>query len=256
MDIFISHLLEDAIYKHYLEQYQLGMETIEFGIGYTLDKKEETLESYKNRMAGYLGKRKLSIHGPFLDLCPQSFDSLVRTVTMERFNDAYDAAVRLGAEHLIYHTCFVPGIYIPDSFRENSIGFWSEFMETKHNGIQIHLENVFDTTYEEIIRIVDAVGHPDFSACLDIGHVHANSPIPVEEWIGAMGTRIGHVHLHNNDGREDEHKALDKGTIPMERILRLLGRECPKANWTLEHNEPLELEGSLRYLNERGYLKK
>ena len=62
MDIFISHHLEDDIFKSYLEQYCLGVETIEFGIGYTLDKKEETLRSYKNRMKEYLGKRNLSIH--------------------------------------------------------------------------------------------------------------------------------------------------------------------------------------------------
>ena len=124
-----------------------------------------------------MGKRSFSIHEmPFLDICPQSFDSLVRTVTMDALTMPMTRLSVWGTEHLIYHTCFVPGIYIPDSFRRirsaSGRNLWK-----RNITVFKYIWKMFLTLHMRIIRIVDAVGHPDFQPAL-ISPRHANSPIP------------------------------------------------------------------------------
>lgn len=63
-------------------------------------------------MGDTIKKRSLSIHGPFLDLNPASYDSLVRNITMLRYNQVYSVAKKLGADRVIYHSCFNENIYL------------------------------------------------------------------------------------------------------------------------------------------------
>ena len=44
--------------------------------------------------------------------------------------------------------------------------------------------------------------------CLDVGHANVQLPgrdAPVTDWIDALGDRIEHLHLHDNDGKSDIH---------------------------------------------------
>jgi sugar phosphate isomerase/epimerase len=70
--------------------------------------------------------------------------------------------------------------------------------------------------------------------CLDIGHVNVNSSLGIIEWIEGLNDRIGHVHLHNNDGNNDDHNGLNSGTININEICDILKQNCPGASWNLE----------------------
>ncbi len=250
MKLYISHLFEDREMKELAEQYNIGIETIEFAIGYSLDKKEESIAQYEERMNPYLEKINLSGHGPFIDLNPASFDTQIKKVTMQRFNDAYDSIKRLHGEYIVFHTCLIPSVYFESSWRDNSILFWKEFFEEKDDSVKVYLENVYDNNPEPIISVIDAVDHPAFGFCLDIGHVNCFSERPLENWMDLMGNRIKHFHIHNNDGVKDQHKALDNGTIPMNKILDRIKAENPDAGWTLEINKFDDAVHSLKWLKE------
>ena len=51
----------------------------------------------------------LSFHAPFGDLCPGSFDSLVRSVAKDRFELGYKIAHKLGVSSIVFHIGYVPG---------------------------------------------------------------------------------------------------------------------------------------------------
>lgn len=85
-----------------------------------------------------------------------------------------------------------------------------------------------------MIEIFREVDNPRLRMCLDVGHVNAYSPVPVEEWVSACAEFLSHFHIHNNDGSQDAHCAPGEGTISMAALLRQAQTLCPEATFTLE----------------------
>ena len=249
--IYFSQLLETDKIEKLLKRYPVGLEVISFGIGDVLDDVEQSINHYKKEFASFKEDIPLAFHGPFLDLQPGSCDSKVRSLTMERFTASYKAAQAFGSNDMIFHTCYVPNICIDQYWLENMVVFWKEFLEGKSKECRFYIENVLDTDWELLRELIDRVNAPNFKACLDIGHVNAYSHKTVEEWIKALGNRIGYVHLHNNDGTKDAHQGLKYGTLPITSILEQLKTYAPDAKWSLEIADEKMLEESLQWLIEK-----
>lgn len=247
----MSDLLECNQMIEVLKKYAVGIEVIHFGISAVLDEVDEQLEQYKQRMSGFIGERELSLHGPFFDLAPASFDSKIRRVTQQRFQTTYQVAKALGAKRIIYHTGFIPITYYIEGWLGNSIAFWKAFMQDKDESIQIHMENVYEEEWWPMVKVIDEVGHAAFSACLDVGHVNAYSTKSIEEWIQGLGNRIGHVHLHNNDGTKDSHGTLNRGTLDMKSTLEKIKQIAPEATWTIEIADKEEVIESLGWIEDQ-----
>ena len=56
---------------------------------------------------------------------------------------------------------------------------------------------------------------------MDFGHLHTLREDPAH-FVAALGERLMHVHLHDNQGERDEHLGLGQGTVPWEAALRAL----------------------------------
>ena len=197
----------------------------------------------------------LTLHGPFFDLSPASFDSKIKKVTMERFEEVYQIARQLGASKIIFHSGFIPQVYFVEGWLYKSITFWKEFMSNKEDSITICIENVFETDYAPILELIRQVNHPHFKMCLDIGHVNAYSPIPLIEWIQNLKAYISHVHLHNNHGSKDEHLGLSNGSINVPECLKLLSEIITgHLTITLEIYDLNDLKDSLHTLTTLNYL--
>ena len=94
---YISHLLDDKSMKKLISQTGMGIEGIEFSISENLDHFEQKLKEYEKRLE-QLEAPALTVHGPFLDLNPMAYDSLIQHATRTRYEQAYEAARRLGAK--------------------------------------------------------------------------------------------------------------------------------------------------------------
>ena len=243
--IYISQLFNDNEIIDFLKDRDIGLEIIEFGIGSVLDQEENGLSDYCNRMGDTIKKRSLSIHGPFLDLNPACYDSLVRNITMLRYNQVYSVAKKLGADRIIYHSCFNENIYFKESYVNNSIEFWKEFLKDKDDTIKIHIENVLESKMDHLIELIDAVNNKNLTLCLDIGHVNCYGKDSIETWIKRCGHRIGHVHLHNNDGVKDTHNGLSCGNIDIDTVLNSINKYCKDSSITIEINNYNELHNSI-----------
>ena len=100
---YASDLIPKEELKEVLELAEMGVETIRFSVAMNLDEFSRQIEIARGDLRD-LGNPPLSVHGPFLDLNPMSFDSRVRQVTKERFEQAYEAARILGADRVVYNS--------------------------------------------------------------------------------------------------------------------------------------------------------
>lgn len=230
--IYASDIIYPCDLKKLISETELGIESIEFSISDHLDHLQEKIREYKVKMVRD-GIKELTLHGPFLDLNPAAYDSQIQKVTMRRFSETYEAACQVGAKKIIYHTGFIPSVYYLEGWAERMAEFMNHFLE-KRTEVEIVMENVYDKYPDSLMKVKELVKYPNFSLCLDVGHVQCYSQVPVMEWIECLGKEISHVHLHDNDGTRDVHLALGKGKLPVEKMLERLKTIIPQATYTIE----------------------
>ena len=96
--------------------------------------------------------------------------------------------------------------------------------EARHAGLPFCLEprvgEIVSNT-DALLRLMDHVGDENFCAVLDTAHQHAQKeilPLSVEK----LGSRIKYLHVADNDGRVNEHKALGEGTVDWKGVFTAL----------------------------------
>jgi sugar phosphate isomerase/epimerase len=207
-----------------------------FGLEYTgfADARALARPGVEAFAASPLRPRVSALHGPYLDLVPGSMDEGIAAVTSERITRALEACEELGIGRVVFHSGWTRPIYPDWLWVENNVRFWKGILAKGPRGALILVENVFEPAPDRLVALVDEVGDEGLRICLDVGHANLCSPLGVEPWIEGLGPRIGHVHLHNNHGREDEHNGIHGGSLDIPALCELLKRECPEASWNLE----------------------
>jgi sugar phosphate isomerase/epimerase len=224
---------------------QTGIEIQTFYQPGALDKSAELIERHRRAIAGLAPQ---SLHGPFGDLCPGSFDPVVRAVARFRYTQAVAVADDLGIDHLVLHHSYVPGTSFRANWIQRLTEFWRDFLQAARPSLRIHLENHLETDPTMIAELLDGVSDPRLDACLDIGHLHCYAKADPVDWIKVLGPRIGYVHLHDNDSSADSHLALGQGTISLPAVLAALEEFSPGAIWAVESGLSV-MEQSLDWLN-------
>ena len=193
--------------------------------------------------ADMAGLHRFWLHAPFAELCPCAIDPLVRQVTARRYRQAIALARDLGVRQLVIHGGFVPQVYFPEWYVEQSVLFWRD--------MTIALENVMEPEPRLLADIARQVDDPRLGLCLDVGHANTFvSRVPPLEWVAPMAPWLRHVHLHNNAGHNDLHDPLGQGTLAMEQVLDTVLALCPAATFTLENQD---CGPSLDWLRQHGY---
>lgn len=93
----------------------------------------------------------------------------------------------------------------------------------KKYGVQLLLENNARDPY----LVLDVLERfPQLKFNLDIGHLNLSIGRgyidDYEDFVKRLGDRIVYLHVHNNSGRGDEHKALTDGTLNWRRVMDLV----------------------------------
>ena len=229
--IYIATFSEGA--KEAAERYGFGLELDHLCISENLN--EENREKITEEMTKAAAGRRIIVHGPFTELIPCAIDERARELAMKRHMESVEICRKLGVRKLILHSGWIPSMYFPSWQVERSVEYWKELVVKAGKDFTICVENVFEPEPDTLIEIIDGAGDPRLKICLDVGHANAvKTTGTVEEWIEKMGERIGHFHLHNNDGGSDSHGELTDGVLDMERILRLAEKHCPDATYTIE----------------------
>ena len=193
----------------------------------------------------------LWLHAPFAELIPCAIDPNVRTNAMARFRQTTALAARLGVRRIVVHGGFIPYVYFPEWYVEQSICFWKEFLADAPDDLLLAVENVMEPGPEMLVEIARGVDDPRLGLCLDVGHANTVvSKTPPADWLAPMLPDLRHVHLHDNHGALDEHLPLGAGTIDFAPILAALAAH-PDITITLENQDILP---SLQYLQANGWL--
>ena len=238
------------------KEYGMGLEIAEFCVAENLDEKRPEADAEVRRKMAVVPD--IILHAPYNELCPCAIDSRVREVAAFRFDQAYQAALEYGAPKMVIHAGFVPITYYPGYFVNESVKFWRRFLETHPADIIYCLENVTEPEPSYLTRIVDGVDDPRFRMCLDIGHANITGT-PPEQWLEECGTRISHLHIHDNFGHVtggpgstgDLHLTPGKGSIDIAGLLRRTQELVPDATVTVES---WDTEGSAKWLRENGFI--
>ena len=204
----------------------LGFEIAEFCWAPRLD----AMELVRQQIAGV---ERLWLHAPFAELAPCAIDPLVREAALRRFRQTIRTARMLGVKRIVVHGGYIPLVYFPEWYVEQSVVFWKELLADVPPDMALAVENVMEPGPDMLVQIAEQVNDPRLGLCLDVGH--ANTSV-----------------LHNNRGDWDLHDPLGQGDIPMAQVLDTLLDVCPAATYTIENQD---CAPSLTWLAEQGYLE-
>ncbi len=195
----------------------------------------------------------ITLHAPYIDLCPGSPDPKVKEVARYRFSQILSLIPVFKPEAVVFHTGFEEKKYhgLRDVWQKNSIEIWRWIAEDlKKRSVKFLLENVFERRPEDMILLMEGLlDYENAGLCFDPAHAVVFSIIPIERWLRLISPYLKEIHLHNNSGTWDEHRGLNIGIIDFEEVFQILSklkREPPLI--TLEVHKEEEFWPSLEYL--------
>ena len=181
-----------------------------------------------------------TIHAPFIDLNPGSPERLVREATMYRFNQVLDAAEILRPRVMVFHPGYDRWRYgdQQDTWLSNCLASFDQVLvRAERIGCTIAVENIFEDEPSTLRALLEAIDSPLFRHCFDVGHWKLFHKVGMEEWFAELGEFIAEVHVHDNNGRRDDHLPIGEGTIDFGLYFSLMKRYAPDALYTVEAHD-------------------
>lgn len=192
-----------------------------------------------------------TLHAPFFDLNPGALDPLIRQATYQRLSQALAVAGQLNAHLMVIH----PGV---DKWRYPNLDqvwlalakdFFPPLIEQAEIcDCRLSIENIYEETPGTLTQLVEGLDSKWFGHCFDAGHWHLFGRRPMVEWLEAIGSKLFHLHLHDNHGRADEHLPMGAGTIDFSPLQHKLRNMSPLPSMTLEAHSLEHLRQSLQHL--------
>ncbi|MBS7660155.1 MAG: sugar phosphate isomerase/epimerase [Candidatus Bathyarchaeia archaeon] len=164
----------------------------------------------------------LSVHAPFADINIASTSPTIRRAVMKRLKKSMEFSAQLNPECWVFH----PGIRsaVSDALRnldwEINLKSTHELLrEAEKYGLRITVENVPEPfpfllkKVKEFERFYEALGEDglNLGITFDVGHANINGEI--NEFIKRFGSKIVHIHVHDNNGDFDAHLGVGFGSI-------------------------------------------
>ncbi len=166
----------------------------------------------------------------------------LRAAILQEVDNCCQYTARLGGKEIVIHTgLHSSGLHVPIVGPDGSRGTredaharcWDLSVRLMRRacdiaaeyGITLYTENLnmnlLTQDCETLGRFIDAVGRANLAIVFDVGHCHHTGHEVVPDVIAA-GTRLKHLHLHDNHGKTDEHLPLGEGTIDYAAFARAL----------------------------------
>lgn len=195
--------------------------------------------------------RRITVHGPFMDLSPASPDPGIRELSIKRYDQLLEVIPVLKPVTVVGHCGYDKKRHhlIMDEWFEGTVDFWGRVAAAlKGYGVALMLENVYEEHPDEILSVVAALDTPGVGVCLDVGHMNVFSTASLSTWLETLGSHIGQLHLHDNKGDFDLHLPVGEGVVDFRRVFGFVDSKRPVL--TLEPHEEQDLYRSLAYLNQ------
>ena len=191
---------------------------------------------------------KVTFHAPFMDLRPGALDDKIRQVSLDRIKEVLDLAPYFHPLKIVCHPAFDDRYYVDcdDLWLESSVKTWTELIAlAKDAKTIIALENVYEKEPRLFRRLLDARSSDSLCFSFDTGHFNVFSYTPLNIWLQELGKYLGHLHLHDNRGKTDEHLPVGCGAFPFAELFQTLRAIGAKPSMTLEAHDQDDLWESL-----------
>ncbi len=174
----------------------------------------------------------------------------IREASLGEVFKALDLAAEAGVEKVVLHPAYLTGLiaFTPEIGKGYMLESLARILDKATDlGLTACLENMFPRAghmyrpeeFAEVLR-----QHPGLMMTLDLGHANIRSPKgQVAAFVNAAAGRIGHLHVCDNSGKEDEHLPLGAGRIDLIAGLTAIKASGYDSTMTLEVFSP-----------DRGYL--
>jgi len=176
----------------------------------------------------------------------------IRKASIDETIDALEFAAEMEPIKVVLHPSYVVGLgaFVPELVRAQGMESLEILVEKAHAlGLCLCLENMFPRTQwlinpEEFVDIL--AKFPTVNLLLDIGHAHIEDAGGKKclRFIEMFHGRIGHLHVSDHFGKEDQHLPIGAGVIDFLKILGALKK--------IGYNDTITLEVFSR---DREYLK-
>jgi sugar phosphate isomerase/epimerase len=212
-------------------------------------------EAWHREIAARLSSAALpcAVHLPFFDLQPGSLDECILEATRRRLESAKKIAAMYEPVHLVAHAGYT-GLYVEfyEEWLQRARETWALFMDGWPNHPPLFLENVYEKSTKPLVDLFNGISSRTAGMCFDTGHWHSfsggNKAGTVGQWIVQLKGSLRHLHLHDNDGSNDQHAGLGQGAFPWEELFTALSECCLHPTITLEPHTPQDLDQSLEFM--------
>jgi sugar phosphate isomerase/epimerase len=182
-----------------------------------------------------------TVHGPFHGINLGAGDSHVREFSLQALLSGLEAARTFRSPLMVFHAGYLP--QYPPRTREKWMRWFCEGLERllERAGdleVRLALENTYEHDTTLFQEIFEHFPTPALGMCLDAAHATCYGRVHPSTWSLTFAERICHVHLSDNDGRDDLHWDLGRGVVDLRTILTPLARIESSATVTFE--TPLE----------------
>jgi len=173
-------------------------------------------------------------------------NSRIRKESLNQIKEAIEFTYDVGAELLTVHPGWkdLYGYRYPDEAYALAIEGHCELAEAASEyGIRIGIENMppfwlsFCVDPKEARAMIQAVDRENLGSTLDVGHANLLGAKAIEEFVTTLNDKIFIIHIHDNDGKRDQHKVIGEGTIDFHQLIGLLAQNGVNVPLSIEtHN--------------------
>jgi sugar phosphate isomerase/epimerase len=185
--------------------------------------------------------RSVTFHAPFMDLRPGALDPRIRQISLDRLRQVFDMVPWFKARSVVCHPSFDERYYVSteDEWLENSLATWRTLLDCiRGTETIIALENVYERNPDPLKLLLSEIASPQVRFCFDPGHANAFGSVPLGLWIETLGDFLGEIHIHDNNGKTDEHLPVGEGNIPFRELFAMIRERNLKPILTIEaHSE-------------------
>jgi len=205
-------------------------------------------EEFKKTMPSY--NLDISVHAPFNDLNIAALNLQLRTLAIDYIKETITTADKLDIKLISLHPGHLcpSGVYAVDKVKEANLKSLHEIDEFASNyNITLALENMpvkHWTLGNTATEILSMISNTDIGMCFDVGHAFILGE--VDNFLNNID-HIKNVHVHDNNGRRDEHLVLGEGAIDYPYIIKTMALKY-SSSIIIESNNIEEGIKSKKYL--------
>ena len=196
-----------------------------------------------------------TMHGAFLDVILHSRDEAVSSNARRRMKQSMEIALDLGLRAVIFHTNYQQGIageeYVQSVIDKNA-AYLEELLKA-YPTVNIYLENMFEESPYVIAEISKRLaGYDNYGVCLDYGHMQVYGS-DIMEWVEELAPYVKHLHINDNDLKQDLHLAIGAGLIDWNEFALLYNKYFTHCTTLVEIYDVKQQKVSLDYVEKLQY---